>query len=251
MWAVAGPLLLFGAALLAAEPKELHFGCKTKAEEIRISFEINGSKVTGQQLWRPTGEHTASGSFEGVLTQEGEIRGVYEFTIEASEQMEEQVFKMKGDELLIGSGARKEGEDGVLRFLNPKAVTFEKALPRIPLHKPAKSDPEYKAIVKAMVPALSKEAKMPVGFSGDARVVGNWASFNGHVLPPNGESDDDPLFFLDYFALLKRDKRGVWKPLIWGTSGDPGSVESAREEYPEAPWAIFPYYPIPGWDGKE
>lgn len=88
----------------AAEPRTLYFERETAEEATRVALRIEGEKVTGSQAWVPKKGHGARGYLEGTLDDEGLVHVLHHYTIESSEQVEEAIFKLEGDTLLVGSG---------------------------------------------------------------------------------------------------------------------------------------------------
>lgn len=90
---------------------------------------------------------------------------------------------------------------------------------------------------------VTAEIGKPVEFTGDLRVFKGWARFQGNVGTKDGKapaSEEAQLALeLDFFALLKQDKAGVWQVRSKGFSGDISAREEAREKNPKAPWVLF------------
>lgn len=240
--------LLFGASVSAAESQTLFFAKETAKESTRIVLVIEGNQVTGTQNWVPNQPdgHGAHGTISGTLAEGGIIRVLYEYTIESSEQAEEEVLKLEGNKLFIGEGQLRVDpkNESRLNLEDPGKVVFKKALTQIPTTEPKAGTPERKAIMDAMRVPVSAEVGQEVIFTGTVRKSGPWARFNGHVDPANGKPKNETVagdLELDFFALLKQDEKGAWKVLHKGFAGDIGVMEEAKEKYPKAPWVIFEY----------
>lgn len=216
----------------------------TPQDTMRIALTIDGDQVAGTQVWEPKQEaHGARGTLRGVVTGGGLLKVLYEYTIEGSEQTEEELLKLEGDKLFIGEGELVEQKNGKLKLKAPDKVVFEKPLSRISVSEPAAGTPERKAVMDAMRGLVAAHVGKAVTFTGNVRVSGSWARFSGNVAPADGKApkEQDAAFQLelDFFALLKKDPDGIWQVLHWGFAGDPGVLEAAREKYPKAPWVLF------------
>ncbi|MDI1314641.1 hypothetical protein [Prosthecobacter sp.] len=239
------PFLLLGAALSAAEPQTMFFAQENSKEYTRIALTIEGDQVTGTQNWLPKQPdgHGAHGTISGTVT-DGLMRVLYEYTIEGSEQSEEEVLKLDGDKLYIGEGQllADPKNDAHLKLQDPSKVVFKKALTRLPASEAKAGTLERKAIMDAMRVPVSADVGQDVVFTGTVRISGSWARFNGHVDPVGGKPKNEDIALemeLDFFALLQKDGKGGWKVLHKGFAGDIGVVEAAKEKYPKAPWIMF------------
>jgi hypothetical protein len=109
--------------------------------------------------------------------------------------------------------------------------------------EPKIGSPERKAIMDAMRPEIMAHVGAPVLFTGDVRVCGEWARFQGNVTtkdgkrPKNEEAAAD--LELDFFALLCKDSAGAWQLLHHGFAGDISVGEEAQAKFPDAPSALF------------
>lgn len=240
----AALLCLLTAHTALAERQVLFFARETAQDSTRIALSVEeDGQVYGTQTWKPKMEtHGSTGSFDGKLSN-GVMRVMHQFTIEGSEQTEEELLKLDGDRLLIGEGELVEGKDGVLKLKDPANVVFKTALKKVAVSEPKAGSAERKAIMDTMRAALLPRMGKPVTFTGRVRVVGDWARFHGNVettdgKPPKNEEAAGDLE-LDFFALLKRGKDGGWKVLISGFAGDIAVMEEAREKHPEAPWPLY------------
>jgi hypothetical protein len=128
----------------------LFFAKETAKEFTHVALRIEGDQVTGTQVWQPREAHGAAGTLDGILTGGGIIQVVYQYTIEGSEQEEEQVFKLEGDKLYSGEGELVEGEGGRLNLKAPNQVVFKTALAKVAVTEPKVGSPERKAIMDAM-----------------------------------------------------------------------------------------------------
>ncbi|MBK8565202.1 MAG: hypothetical protein IPN76_18135 [Saprospiraceae bacterium] len=84
-----------------------------------INIAADGT-VTGSFSWQPFEQHGADGTLTGK--QEGDLLKVtYDYTIEGSNQQEEKIFKLAGDQLQEGSGELMEGEEVSLKSRMPRS----------------------------------------------------------------------------------------------------------------------------------
>jgi hypothetical protein len=239
------PFLLLGSVLSAAEPETLFFAEENSKEYTRISLTIEGDKVTGTQNWLPKAPdgHGAHGTISGTVSGDV-LRVLYEYTIEGSDQSEEEVLKLDGDKLYIGEGQllADPKNDAHLKLEDPSKVVFKKGLRKISAFEPKAGTPERKAIMDAMRVPVSAEVGQDVVFTGTVRVSGSWARFSGHVDPAGGKPKNENVaadLELDFFALLQKDGKGAWKVLHKGFAGDISVMEEAKENHPKAPWVLF------------
>lgn len=237
--------LLLGNVLSAEEPETLFFARENAKESTRISLTIEGDKVSGTQNWLPTAPdgHGAHGVINGKVAEGGIMRVLFEYTIEGSEQAEEEVLKLDGDKLFIGEGQLKVDpkNESRMNLEDPSKVVFKKALTKIASSEPKAGTPERKAIMDAMRVPVSAEVGQEVTFTGVVRVSGTWARFSGHV-DPKGKAKNENVaadLELDFFALLQKDSKGAWKVLHKGFAGDISVTEEAKEKYPKAPWVLY------------
>ncbi len=238
--------LLLTTLSALAEPQTLFFAQENAKEYTRIALVIDGEQVTGTQNWLPKQPdgHGAHGTISGVLTG-GIIQVLYSYTIEGSEQSEEEVLKLDGDKLFIGEGQLQEDpkNSSRLNLKEPNKVNFKQALKKIAVSEPKAGTPERKAIMDAMRAPVVKQAGSPVLFTGNVRVSGAWARFQGNVQTADGKkpknADFADLMELDFFALLKKDEGGTWQVMHHGFAGDIGVTEEAKENFPDAPWVLF------------
>ncbi|MBL9130074.1 MAG: hypothetical protein JNG86_02675 [Verrucomicrobiaceae bacterium] len=237
--------LAFSTTLAMAERQVLFFGKETKKDSTHIALSIEeDGKVYGTEAWIAREEHSALGTLDGIVNG-GVIQVLYSYTVEGSEQSEEQVLKIDGDTLYIGEGELVEAGNGRMNLKEPNKVAFPKtkALKRIPVTEPKAGSPGRKAIMDAMRGPVSKKAGKAVTFTGKVLMTGGWARFHGNVAttdgtPPKNE-DVAAEMELDFVALLKKNDDGSWKVVTSGFAGDTGVLDEARENHPEAPWPLF------------
>ncbi len=240
--------VLLSGALAAAEPQKLYFAKETAKEYTRIVLVMDGDKITGTQNWLPKQPdgHGAHGTISGIRTGGGILQVLFEYTIESSEQSEEEVLKLEDNKLFIGEGQLKVDpkNESRLNLQEPNKVVFKEknALTRIPVAEPKAGTPERKAIMDAMRAPVSAEVGQEVAFTGAVRISGSWAHFSGHVDPAGGKPKNDNVaadLELDFSALLQKDAKGNWQVLHKGFAGDISVTEEAKEKFPKAPWVLF------------
>jgi hypothetical protein len=103
---------------------------------------------------------------------------------------------------------------------------------------------ERKQIMDAMRRPVMIHTKVPVLFTGDVKICGRWAKFEGHVGPAVGATFGDDLAFerdLDFLAVLKLVD-AKWTVGYYGWSGDISTSIAAREKLPEVPHALIPEF---------
>lgn len=111
----------------AAEPAAPQSMCFLRAEgkdstTASITIAADGT-VTGSFDWQPWEKDGAHGTLTGK--QEGDLLKVtYDYTIEGSNQQEEKVFKLAGDQLMEGEGELTEGEGGILKIKDATKLTW-------------------------------------------------------------------------------------------------------------------------------
>lgn len=229
-------------ALAGAEPRTLYFSREEAGDVTTVMLAIDGDKVTGNRRWQPREGHGANGTLDGIVN--GDVMQVlYSYTIEGSDQVEEQVYKLKGDILWEGEGELVDAGDGRLNLKEPNKVGFEKSYKPVVAHEPAAGSAERKAIMDAMRGPLTEQVGKAVVFTGDVLVSGSWARFRGNVATKDGSkpSKEDVAMELDldFFALLRKSGDGSWQVVHHGFAGDIGVSEAAREKFPKAPWMLF------------
>jgi hypothetical protein len=110
-----------------AEPAESQPMCFLRTEgkdstTASINIAADGT-VTGSFAWQPFEQHGADGTLTGK--QEGDLLKVtYDYTIEGSNQQEEKIFKLTGDQLQEGEGELTEGEGGILKIKDPTKLKW-------------------------------------------------------------------------------------------------------------------------------
>lgn len=238
--------LLFLLSLLLALPAmadTLYFEEVTPEETLRISLTFEEDKVYGMQIWELREAHGSRGSLQGNAEDDGLLRLKHEYTIEGSDQTEEVLYKLEGDQLLIGEGELEESDGGILKLKDPGQVKFTKALQRVKVDEPKPGSPERKAMMDTMRGPISAYVGKTVEFTGDIRAYEGWACFSGNVATTDGKepASENAAFALslDFLALLKKDPEGKWQLLYWGFAGDIGARDEALGKFPEVPWVVL------------
>lgn len=244
---LASTLLLGCAGFLQAAdlPPSLYFErVEPKAlTTLSLHFDEDG-KVYGNHHWIPTEMDGAHGTLDGTI--KGDIvRVTYNYTIEGSEQSEEQVYKIEGNKLIRGQGEGREAKDGKIVFVKNATFTFpgDQVLKKVAVSEPKPGDPERKAIMDALRGPVSKHIGKPVQFTGNLRIKGDWARLSGGAQTVDGKPPVGDLaagdIELDLNAFLHKDANGTWKPVHWGFAGDISVIEDAREKCAGASWVLF------------
>lgn len=94
-----------------------------------VTFTLNGDVVEGEMKWLPYEKDGAIGTIKGKKVGD-EIKVDFDYVIEGSQQLEEKIFVMKGDELLEKSG-ELEDKNGKLIMKNPEKATIAATLKRV------------------------------------------------------------------------------------------------------------------------
>lgn len=237
---------LFILVLLMAVPAvadTLYFENATPEETLRISLSFEEDKVYGMQIWELREAHGSRGSLQGTAEDNGLLHLKHEYTIEGSDQTEEVLYKLEGDQLLIGEGELEESGGGILKLKDPGKVQFTKSLKRVEVQEPKPGSPGRKAIMDTMRGPISAYVGKTVEFTGDLRAYEGWACFSGNVATTDGKepANENAAFALslDFLALLKKDPEGEWQLLYWGFAGDIGARDEALERFPEVPWVVL------------
>jgi hypothetical protein len=232
------------ASVQAAEPDQtLYFAKSDKHETTTVMLTIKGGKVTGSHEWLPTEKDGAHGTISGSI-KDDLISVIYSYEQEGAEQSQEQLYKLKGDTLLLGEGELVDPKNnGKLKLKDRSKVTFETVLKKVEVIQPKSGSPEHKALMDAMHGPVAKKVGQAVTFNGIPRIVGDWASFQGTVETTDGKpaknSDAQEVLELEFFALLQKSAKGGWKVIFSGSSGDISVRETALEKYPKTPWPLL------------
>ena len=234
---------LVSSAFAADLDQTLYFAKSDKHETTTVMLIIKDGKVTGTHEWLPTEKDGTHGGISGTI-KDGLITVIYSYEQEGAEQSQEQLYKLKGDTLLLGEGELVDpGNNGKLKIKDRTQMKFETVLEKLPVLEPKPGSPERKALMDAMRDPVSKKVGQPVTFTGIPKISGDWASFQGTVATTDGKPaknvDAQEVLELEFFALLQKTEDGGWKILFSGSSGDISVREEARMKNPKAPWPLF------------
>jgi len=111
-----------------ADPGTAQIACYLFAEgkdstTVSLNLAADGT-VTGSYDWQPHEQHGASGTLTGK--KDGDLLKVmYDYTIEGSNQQQEVVFKLSGDQLSEGQGELVDGEGGILKIKDATKLTWK------------------------------------------------------------------------------------------------------------------------------
>jgi hypothetical protein len=90
---------------------------------VQLTITVDGS-VSGTYDWIPYEKDSARGTLSGK--KEGDLlKLTYDYMIEGSQQQEEKLMKLTGDQLADGEGELVEGEGGMLKLKDPASVAFQ------------------------------------------------------------------------------------------------------------------------------
>ena len=184
------------------------------------------------------------GPLPPMVRPDGIIHATWNYDIEGSEQSEEQLLKLDGDTLYIGSGELEERGPGQMVLKDPAKVVFEKALKEVEMSEPAIDSEEAAPLVTAVKEAVSKLAGAPVNLDGGLRLTQGWVRFLGFISPAEGAEVKNEAFAGsigdEFQILLKQDADKKWKLIRHGFRGAEGyfELEEASEEYETAPWPL-------------
>lgn len=88
-----------------------------------ITVNADGT-VTGTYDWMPWEKDGAHGTLSGK--KEGDmLKLTYDYTIEGSNQQEEKIMKLSGDQLSDGEGELTEGEGGMMKIKDASKLTWK------------------------------------------------------------------------------------------------------------------------------
>jgi len=117
------------ATATAPTVETLCFEEKVGKDLTTVTLTIEGNKVTGKMEWLPWEKDQARGTLLGEK-KGNEIVADYEYMIEGSNQLEEKVFVLEGDKLLVKSG-ELEDKNGKLVMKNPSKATIGQTLVKV------------------------------------------------------------------------------------------------------------------------
>lgn len=226
-----------------AAPPTLFFEHADADGTIIVALGIAGDKITGTRTWRPASGAPARGTIRGTI-HDGIITANYDGTVDGRKVSEQQIYRLEDARLLVGRGELQDrGDNGRLTLKDPAAVTFPVALRRVDVQQLTPGTPERQAIMDAMRGAVTKRIGQPVAFTGDVRVSGTWATFQGRVTATNGRPATTEAgvaeMETDFFALLERDGETRWTVRQWGFAADVNLIATARAEHPQLPLVMF------------
>jgi|CXWL01.1.fsa_nt_gi hypothetical protein len=107
----------------AAQPTCYLFADGKDSTTVSLNITADGT-VTGSYDWTPWEKDGAHGTLTGK--KEGDLlKLMYDYTIEGSNQQQEMLMKLTGDQLAEGETELVEGEGGVLKIKDPTKVTWK------------------------------------------------------------------------------------------------------------------------------
>ena len=117
------------ATATAPAAETLCFEEKVGKDLTTVRFTIEGNKVTGSMEWLPYEKDQARGTLSGEKMG-NEIVADYEYMIEGSNQLEEKIFVLEGDKLLVKSG-ELEDKNGKLFIKDKSKATIGQTLVKV------------------------------------------------------------------------------------------------------------------------
>jgi hypothetical protein len=106
-----------------------------KKDSTFVQLVITGDNVTGKMTWQPYQKDGARGTLKGKKV--GDVITVdYDYMIEGNQQMEEKVFILRGDSLLVKSGELTD-KNGKLVLKNLAKATVRQTLVKADCRKVA------------------------------------------------------------------------------------------------------------------
>lgn len=96
-----------------------------------IQLIINGNDVSGRMNWTPYEKDGGRGTLQG--TRNGnEITAIWTYIIEGSNQTEEVIFKMEGDQLMRKVGELEDpNNDGNLKLKDPASASYSETYAKV------------------------------------------------------------------------------------------------------------------------
>lgn len=246
MKALALALIAFSLPAFA-QTSERYFEHKSKGLEIHISLSVDGDSVRGMQFSGSDEPetHGASGPFFGNVRKDGLLHVTYNYEIEGNRQSEEQLLKLDGDTLFVGSGELEEHGPGQMALKDSKSVKFEKALKEVSVKEIETDKEECKAFTQVLHEPLAKLVGAPVVLNGGVRVSQKWARFTGNVRVQDGKTAKDKatseaLDRASFWAYLKDDGNGGWKVVrfMFEDAGDLSVPVEGLDFESKAPWVL-------------
>jgi hypothetical protein len=117
------------AIATAPVAETLCFEEKVGKDLTTVRLTIEGNKVTGNMEWLPWEKDQARGTLLGEK-KGNEIIADYEYMIEGSNQLEEKIFVLEGDKLLVKSG-ELEDKNGKLTLKDRTKATIGQTLTKV------------------------------------------------------------------------------------------------------------------------
>lgn len=96
-----------------------------------VNLVLDGNTVTGEMNWLPYEKDSGRGTLQG--TRDGnEISAIWTYVIEGSNQTEEVLFKMEGDQLLRKTGELVDtNNDGNLKMKDPASAQYNETYTKV------------------------------------------------------------------------------------------------------------------------
>lgn len=96
-----------------------------------VNLVVNGNTITGEMNWIPFEKDGGRGTLQG--TRNGnEITAIWSYVIEGSNQTEEVMFKVEGEQLIRKTGELvDEKNDGNLKLKDPAAAQYDEIYTKV------------------------------------------------------------------------------------------------------------------------
>lgn len=212
--------------------------------EDSVSLWVSGESAGGTRFSGGAEVHSAFGSLLAEVRPDGIIHATWNYEIEGSQQSEEQLMKLDGDTLYLGTGELEEHGPGQMVLKDPGTVAFEVALKEVEVREPALDSEEAEPVAGFLKQTVSKLAGAPVSLDGSLRLTGGWARFVGFVTTADGAEATNEAFASrmgDEFQIqLKQDGEKGWTLIRHGFRNAEGfyEIEEATEDFETAPWPL-------------
>lgn len=96
-----------------------------------VNLVLDGDTVTGEMNWLPYEKDSGRGTLQGTRSG-NEISAVWAYMIEGSNQTEEVLFKMEGDQLLRKTGELVDANyDGNLKMKDPATAQYTETYTKV------------------------------------------------------------------------------------------------------------------------
>jgi hypothetical protein len=96
-----------------------------------VNLVVTGNNVTGEMNWLPYEKDSGRGTLQGTRTG-NEISAIWTYVIEGSNQTEEVMFKVEGEQLLRKTGELVDANnDGNLKMKDPASAAYTETYAKV------------------------------------------------------------------------------------------------------------------------